>query len=56
MEAMKRINDEVDELIPKAIEDLKKPPTFLAEVQQSILRCHEIESKAFQDLSTIVSE
>lgn len=40
----------------QAVEDLKGLPTFLADVKQSILRCHEIESRAFEALSGVVAE
>jgi hypothetical protein len=54
LEEMKKINQELGELMRKAVEDLKKTPTFLADVQQSIEKCYEIESKAFQLLDTII--
>ena len=56
LETMTRINSELDELTAKAVEDLRRPPTFLADVQQSILRCYEIENKAFQKLSGVIAE
>ena len=40
----------------RAAEDLRRPPTFLADVKQSIPRCHEIESRAFEGLSGVVAE
>jgi len=54
LEAMIRINGHLDELMVKAVEDLRRPPAFLADVQQSILKCYEIEKKAFQALDGIV--
>ncbi len=54
LEAMRKINEELDELMGKAVEDLQKAPTFLAGVQTSILKCYEIEKKAFNTLSSIV--
>jgi hypothetical protein len=54
LEAMQEINEELDELTGKAIEDLQKPPAFLAEVRQSILKCYEIEKKAFNTLSSAI--
>ena len=54
LEAMIRINRHLDELMVKAVEDLRRPPTFLANVQQSILKCYEIEKKAFQALDGII--
>jgi len=52
--AMRKINRELDRLMAKAVEDLERTPTFLADVQQSILKCYEIEKKAFQTLSSII--
>ena len=40
----------------QAVEDLKRPPTFLADVRQSILRCREKESRAFEELNGVVAE
>ena len=54
LEAMQKINDELDDLMGKAVEDLQQPPTFLIDVQQSILKCHEIEKKAFNMLDSII--
>jgi hypothetical protein len=54
LDAMIGINSELDELMTKALEDLKKAPTFLSDVQKSILKCHDIESKAFERLSESV--
>ena len=55
VDAMIGINGETDEVMLKAVEDLKKPLTFLPDVQQGILRCHEIESKALEGLSGIIA-
>jgi len=54
LEAMITISGQFDELMKEAVADLKRPPSFLTEVQQSILRCYQIESKAFEKLSAIV--
>jgi hypothetical protein len=54
LEAMRRINEELDDLMGKAVEDLQKPPVFLADVRQSILKCYEIERKAFNTLSSAI--
>jgi len=54
LEAMSQINEESDELMEKAVEDLQKPPVFLADVQQSILKCYEIEEKVFNTLSSAI--
>ena len=43
LQAMRKINADLDDLMGKAVEDLQKPPVFLADVQQSILKCYEIE-------------
>ena len=54
LEAMREINRELDDLMEKAVEDLQKPPAFLADVRQSILKCYEIEKKAFDTLSSVI--
>ena len=54
IDAMTKINREFDCLMIKAVEDLKKPPAFLADVQKSILKCRDMESQAFQKLSGIM--
>jgi hypothetical protein len=54
LEAMRKINGELDGLMGKAVEDLQKPPAFLADVSQSILKCYEVEKKAFSMLSKVV--
>lgn len=54
LEAMVRINGQLDALMGKAVVDLSSPPAFLADVQQSILKCLKIEEKAFQQLSSIL--
>jgi len=54
MQPMMEINQEVDILMEKAVQDLEKPPDFLPDVQQSILKCLKIERKAFQALSRIL--
>lgn len=54
LEGMRRINGELDDLMGKAVEDLQKAPTFLADVQTSILKCYEIEKIAFNTLSGII--
>jgi len=53
LNAMLQINREFDVLMTRAVDDLIRPPAFLYDVQKSILRCHEIESQAFQRLSSI---
>lgn len=53
LDGMIKINGQLDELMGKAVEDLARPPAFLADVQQSILRCYEIEREAFQKLSSV---
>jgi len=54
LEAMKRINMEMDNLMAKAVRDMEKTPEFLSDVQQNIVRCLQIESKAFQRLDSII--
>jgi hypothetical protein len=56
LKAMLQINREFDVLMKKAVDDLSRPPAFLADVQRSILRCRDIESQAFQSLSNIVDK
>jgi hypothetical protein len=53
LDAMLKMNREFDELMAKAVEDLGRSPAFLSDVQRSILRCHEVESQAFQRLRSI---
>ena len=53
-EAMREINQELDELMGAAVKDLEETPTFLRDVQQSILKCLQIEKKAFQTLGNII--
>ena len=52
--AMQKINAKLDNLMGRAVKDLEEPPEFLSDVQQSILKCLNIEKKAFQELSSIV--
>ena len=52
--AMKQVNVELDSLMGQAVKDLEKTPEFLADVQQSIVTCLQIERKAFEALSTII--
>jgi len=54
LEGMRRINGELDDLMGKAVEDLQEAPTFLADVRASILKCYEIERKAFNTLGGII--
>jgi hypothetical protein len=56
LEGRIKINGQLDELMATAVEDLTRPPAFLADVQQNILRCYEIERKAFQKLSNVIAE
>ena len=54
LEAMLKINNEFNSLMAKAVADLKRPAVFLSDVQKNILRCRDIESRAFQRLSSII--
>ena len=54
LEAMRKVNEELDDLMGKAVEDLQQPLAFLADVQQSILKCYEIEERIFNTLSSII--
>jgi len=55
LDAMIKINAQLDELMAKATEDLKRPATFLSDVQQNVLRCHQIETKVFHKLSAAIA-
>lgn len=52
--AMRQINIELDSLVMLAVKDLEKTPEFLSDVQQSIVRCLQVERKAFEALSSII--
>jgi hypothetical protein len=53
--AMKRVNEDLDNLMGQAVKDLgETPPEFLPQVQQSIVECLNIERKAFQALSSLL--
>jgi hypothetical protein len=53
--AMKRINEDLDNLMGQAVKELAEtPPKFLSQVQQSIVECLNIEKKAFQTLSSLI--
>jgi hypothetical protein len=53
--AMNKINEDTDSLMRQAIADLAAtPPEFLSEVQQSILKCHSLEQRAFQTLRSAI--
>ncbi len=54
LEAMIRINQQLGDLTGKALEDLRNPPTFLADVQQSIVRCCQIERTALEKLAAAI--
>ena len=45
---------EMDELMPGILDDMKKPLTFLTDVQEKILKCYEIEKEAFQKLNATI--
>jgi len=51
---MRQINAELDNLMGQAVKDLEKTPEFLSDVQPSIVKCFQIERKAFEALSTII--
>ena len=53
--AMRQINGESDKLMNQAVKDLEKTPEFLSEVRQNIIKCLQIEIKAFQTLDSIIS-
>jgi len=52
---MIKINVQLNELMAKATEDLRRPATFLSDVQQNVLRCHQIETKVFHELSAAIA-
>ena len=54
LQTMQRIDEELETLMVKTVEDLRKPLAFLVEVTQNILRCREIENKAFEKLNNII--
>jgi len=56
LEKMERINVDLDDLMKKAAEDLQKMnlSSLLADLQQKILECYQIEKKAFQTLSNAI--
>ncbi len=53
LEAMNKINEEIRSMLKPALAELVYAPEFLKDVQQNIMRCYEIEQKAFQLLGTI---
>ena len=55
LDAMIKINVQLNELMAKATEDLRRPATFLSDVQQNVLRCHQIETKVFHELSAAIA-
>jgi hypothetical protein len=54
LEKMTKVNVELDSLMGRAVKDLEKTPEFLSDVQPSIVKCCQIERKAFEALSTII--
>jgi len=54
LEKMTKVNVELDNLMGQAVKDLEKTPEFLSDVQPSIVKCFQIERKAFEALSTII--
>lgn len=53
--AMKRINEDLDNLMGQAVKELAEtPPEFLSQVQQSIVECLNIERKVFQTLRSLI--
>jgi len=52
--AMVKINAQLEELTGRAVKDLVNCAAFLAHVQESISRCHKIETGAFQRLSASI--
>jgi hypothetical protein len=53
--AMKKINEDLDNLMGQAAKDLTEtPPEFLSQVQQNIVECLNIEREAFQALSSLI--
>ena len=46
-----------DELMGNAVKYLRRPPTALAEcVARHLVGYYEVEAKAFQELSTVITE
>lgn len=56
LERMFMINTELDELMDQAVEDLKTQDLnpLMSDLKQRILKCHEIEEKAFLKLNDII--
>jgi len=53
LEAMIKLNSEMDNLTEPAVVELRNAPEFLCDVQQNIIKCSQIEKEAFQILSNI---
>lgn len=53
LEAMIKLNSEMDNLMEPAVVELRNAPDFLHDVQQNITRCSQIEKEAFQILSKV---
>jgi hypothetical protein len=53
LESMNKINEEIRSMLKPALTELVYAPEFLKDVQQNIIRCYELERKAFQLLASI---
>jgi hypothetical protein len=53
LESMNKINEEIRSMLKPALTELVYAPEFLKDVQQNIIRCYELEWKAFQLLASI---
>ena len=53
---MRKINAQLDDLMKKAAEDLRKEnlAPLLADLRQKILECKKRENKAFEKLNSII--
>ena len=52
---MTKINEQIDELMIKAVAELNKASVYLVDIQKSISNCYEIESEAFQRLHNVIA-
>jgi len=58
LEKMRKINIELEDLMKEAVEELQKKDIepLLTNLQQKILECHEIESRTFEKLDSIIKQ
>lgn len=56
LDKMMEINGQMDRLMVRAVEDLKKYPVFLVDVEKSIIRCYDIENRVFSKLNELIRQ